>query len=269
MIAAPTSPRATTAVVSSLQEVGDLATFAGRTVTALPRTPRYAAEVLHQAARMISGTAPLLLVMNMFFGFTIVNFAYFFLRAIGAADYTGLATGLGVPRLGAVVMFSYVFTAKVCCGIVAELGAAKISEELDAYEAEGMDPYRYVFGTRVLAVLIFLPIGAAVSLFGGSLGSYVNVVVILQGLSAESFLHVHWSIMNVQDQLYSFVSMTSVAVVGVIVACFYGSRASGGPAGVGVAVARSLVVNLTLVHLIASFFVITFYGGDAKLPIGG
>ena len=99
-------------------------------------------------------------VMNAFFGFSIMTFAFFFLRSIGASDFVGAATGVRRPApVAATLMFGYVFTAKICCGIAAELGAMKINEEIDAFESTGVDPMRYVVGTRILAVMLFVPVG--------------------------------------------------------------------------------------------------------------
>jgi phospholipid/cholesterol/gamma-HCH transport system permease protein len=226
-------------------------------------------EVLRQAAILIRGTTLLMFVMNAFFGFSIMTFAFFFLRSIGASDFVGAATAFADPRVGATLMFGYVFTAKVCCGMVAELGAMKINEEIDALETEGVSPLRYVVATRLAGALLFTPIAVFVALLAGSAGSYIQAVPVLQGLSPGSFLHYHWEVQNVTDQLLAFIDLATEAVVIVIVSCFYGYRASGGPAAVGSAVARSLLVNIVLVHLIASFFIFVFYGPDPKLPIGG
>jgi phospholipid/cholesterol/gamma-HCH transport system permease protein len=63
--------------------------------------------------------------------------------------------------------------------------------------------------------------------------------------------------------------MGTMAMFIVIVSCFYGYRASGGPASVGSAVARSLLVNIVMVHVIATFYVFVFFGLNPHLPIGG
>lgn len=252
-----------------LEEAGDLTAFAGRSLRALAGTPRYFSEVLRHAAILIRGTTLLLFVMTAFIGTAVINFTYFFLRVIGASDYTGLGPALGIPRIGAIVMFGYVFAAKVGCGITAELGAAKVNEELDAYESEAVDPYRYVVGTRIAAALIYIPIAAAVALVGGFLGSYFTAVIVLEGLSPMAFSSVAWSLQSPMDQVYMLITVAAIAVAIVVVACFYGYRTSGGPAGVGDAVARSVTVNLVLLHVIAAFFAIVFYGTDARVPFGG
>lgn len=72
-----------------------------------------------------------------------------------------------------------------------------------------------------------------------------------------------------RDQLNTFLTITVLGVICALVAMFYGLRASGGPAGVGTASARSIYVNLILVHIIAGLMFVFFYGTDLHLPIGG
>src|SRR5207249_53894 len=98
---------------------------------------------------------------------------------------------------------------------------------------------------------------------------FISAVGVLHGLSADGFLHVHWSIQTISDQVYMLLDVTVIAVATVLAACFYGYRTSGGPSEVGASVARSLVVNLMLVHIIVAFFLMAIYGSDAHLPIGG
>jgi phospholipid/cholesterol/gamma-HCH transport system permease protein len=249
-------------------EAGELTAFSVRALAALPGSTRYASETLRHAAAIIRGTSLLTLVMNAFLGISVVNFGFFFLRSIGASDYTGLASGYVDIRQCANLMFGYVFAAKVCCGFAAELGAMKINEEIKAYESTGVDPMRYVVGTRLLAAAIWVPIGGILALLGSTLGSYTAAVVLLHGLSAPAFLDVHWSVQTISDQLYTLIGIAFIALFTAIAACFYGLRTEGGPSAVGSTVARSLVVNLVLVHLIGVFFAVYFYGTDIRLPIG-
>jgi phospholipid/cholesterol/gamma-HCH transport system permease protein len=166
-------------------------------------------------------------------------------------------------------MFGYVFCAKICCGIAAELGAMKIQQEVDALESTGVDPRRYLIGTRLLGVIVFTPVAAVISLMATVWGSYVIVVWLLQGLSGDALMSVHWSIQSMFDSMYVIVDCMLIAVSTAIVACFYGLRTVGGPAAVGSSVARSLVVNLVIVHLVAALGAVMAFGFDSRLPIGG
>lgn len=252
-----------------LTEFGELTRFAGRSLAALPGTFRYTSEALRQASMMLRGAIPLVFVMQLFQGAVIGTFAFFLLRGIGAADYFGLTTGVVGPRQTNTTMFGYVFTARVCCGIAAELGAMRIQEEVSALEAEGVDPRHYLVGTRLLAVMIFAPVAAFVGLIATLIGAWLIVHVLLGGLSTNTLTTVHWSVQGFGDSIFVVVTCTLIALVTAIVACFYGLRTTGGPAAVGGSVARSIVVNLVLLHMIAACGAVFVFGTDAKLPIGG
>ncbi|MHB8693260.1 MAG: MlaE family ABC transporter permease [Solirubrobacteraceae bacterium] len=254
---------------SLLRETGELMTFAGQSVFALPGSFSYFSEALRHVAMMISGTIGLLFVMEMFQGASIANVGYFLLRGIGASDFFGLLTGFGIPRFTAPLMFGYVFTAKVCCGMTAQLGAMKIQQEVDAFEASGIDPRRYLVGTRLLAVLMFIPVAAFVAYVGDLAGAYGIAVTLAHGLSTTTFFAVHWRVQAPRDLVFMTFTIGTVAVVTSTVACFYGLRTKGGPAEVGSSVARSLVVNLVLLHLIGALFAVIVYGTQANLGIGG
>jgi phospholipid/cholesterol/gamma-HCH transport system permease protein len=252
-----------------LIETGELMAFVGQTLAGLARVPRYSSEVLRQAAILVRGSTLIIFAMTTFIGMTAVTFAYFFLRSAGASDYTGLFTGIVMPRAAVPIMFGYVFSAKVGCGLVAEIGAMRINEEIDAFEVEGVNPMSYVVGTRLIGALIFIPIAVSVALLGGDLGSLFQAVPVLHATSPGGFLHFHWTAQNLTDNLQAYLNCGSMALFIVLTSCFYGYRASGGPAGVGSACARSLLVNIVMVHVIATFWVFIFFGSNPNLPIGG
>jgi phospholipid/cholesterol/gamma-HCH transport system permease protein len=268
-LARPVAPPRQGATSGLLAEAGELTRFGGQSLAALPFSLKYAAEALRQAAILLRGTVPLMFVMNAFFGCSIMSFAFFFLRSIGASDFAGVPVAFANLRVGAPLMFGYVFASKVCCGFVAEIGAMKINEEISAYEATGIDPLRYVVGTKLLGVLIFLPVGCAVSIVGELAGNYLIGVLILHGVSGQGFLQLYWGAQALSDQFLVFVGQAALGLTAALVACFYGLRTAGGPAAVGNSVARSLVVNLVLVHLFTGFFVVLFYGVNLHMSIGG
>ena len=256
-------------IESLLIEVGDLGYFAWDAIRALPYVPQFASEAFRQASILIRGSTLVIGALVLFIGLTQVNFAYFFLRSAGASDYTGLFSGLTTPRAAVPIMFGYIFAAKVGGGLAAEIGAMRISEEIDAVEAEGVNPMTYLVGTRMAGALIFVPIAVIVALLAGTLGSYLQAIPVLQGISPSSFFHYHWGSQNLLDQFLSFLNLGVQAITIVLVSCYYGYRARGGPTGVGAAVARSLLVNIVLVHVITALFILVFYGLDPRLPIGG
>jgi phospholipid/cholesterol/gamma-HCH transport system permease protein len=264
-----TSTSSRTPVRTALKEAGDLTVFAGQTLGALRGVPRYTAEVLRQAALLIRGSTLVIGFMCALIGISTINFAFYVLQAAGAADYTGVFAGIAGPRASVPLMFGYIFAAKVGCGITAEIGAMRINEEIDGYEAEAIDPLRFVVATRIAAAILFLPLAAIAGLIGILVAQYFQAVIVLDGLSSSAFIDYYWNVQTVFDQLLAMINMGTTVVVVVVVSAFFGYTASGGPAKVGTAVARALVVNLVLVHFVALGYVSVFYGPNPRLPIGG
>jgi phospholipid/cholesterol/gamma-HCH transport system permease protein len=166
-------------------------------------------------------------------------------------------------------MFCFIFSAKVGCGMTSEIGTMRINQEIDAFESTGVDPMRYVIATRLAATLLFLPYAVAISLLALYLGQYFEAITVLHGLAPASFSQVYWGIQTSTDQIFALVTMGVIAVSTTIVSCFYGLRTRGGPAAVGDAVARSVVINLVLGIVIASTFAAGFYGSNLHTSLGG
>ena len=254
---------------NGLEETGGLARFTAQTAVSLPRSARFTAEVFRQLAILVRGSTLLIALMVGFVGFSATNYGYYFLRAAGAADFIGLVPGVTGARLLAPLLFGYAFAAKVGCGLASEIGAMKINEELDAYEVEGVTAQRYVVGTRVLAALLYVPIVTPLALAGATAGAYFGGVVVLNAVPAETFMRFNWANQSIGDQFFALAMIAALAGLIVCVACYYGLRTTGGPAGVGVSVSRSLMINLVLVHVVIGLGDIIVYGTDLGLPIGG
>jgi phospholipid/cholesterol/gamma-HCH transport system permease protein len=254
---------------SLVREAGELAAFAWAALKALAQTPRHVSEVLRQTAILVRGSTLIIGAMSFLISYSVINFGYYVLRSISATDYLGVVSGIITPRSTTPLMFGYIFAAKVGCGMVAEIGAMKVNQEIEAYESEGVDPMRYVVATRLAAALLFLPVAAFVALVAGTGGDYFAAIPVLHGLSPSAFNTYHWGIQTWTDQFLSVACMAALAITIVIVSCFYGLRASSGPSSVGAAAARSLIVNLVAVHVIESSYVALVYGVNAKVPIGG
>lgn len=270
--AAPTDdedePRAVSGVTAAAQEFGELLRFTGRGLLALPGTVKYFSEVLRQLAVIVPATILLMAFMQVMIGITACNFVYFLLKALGATDFTGIGGSLTL-RTACVSMSGYVFVSKVCGGFVAELGAMKINQEIDALESTGVDPLTYVVGTRVMAAILFIPIAAAVSVIFFYAGYYLTGVIVLQGVDSAGMNQFYWGTQSIGDFMYIVVSITGVVLTTAFSACFYGLRARGGPSAVGEAVAHAIVINLMVISVLGMVLVTLWYGGSFGLPIGG
>jgi phospholipid/cholesterol/gamma-HCH transport system permease protein len=264
----PPPPAPPGVAAGGLAEFGQLVRFTARAVASLPGTTRYFSEVLRQLALMLPGTLLLLVGLEFIIGLSGANFTYFLLKALGASDFTGIGGSL-TQRTACVSMFGYVFVSKVCGGFVAEIGAMQINQEIDALESTGVDPMKYVVGTRVAASLLFVPISLFFTLFGFWFGYHTTAVTILHGVDGTGLDQFFFGTQSIKDVAYVGVSNLLMVLSTVFVACFYGMRARGGPTAVGDAVARAVLVNLVAISIAGLVIVTLWYGGNFGLPIGG
>lgn len=253
----------------AIREAGQLGAFSVAAVRALRGCLHYAAEVLRQTALLIFGTAIVLIGMQLVIGGECALFGSYFTRAYGANGYVGLVTAICGVREMAPYMFGYIFAAKVGCGLVAEIGSMRINEEIDAMAVMGIDPMRYIVATRLLAAWLFIPFVFGAGIAVHMLANYLVVVLQIQEVSQGGWEGAHWTFQTPIDIAYSMIKALVMGTAIVLVGMFYGYRARGGPSGVGAATARSMVVNLVLIHVIGGTLTMVFWGFNSNLPVGG
>jgi phospholipid/cholesterol/gamma-HCH transport system permease protein len=263
-----TVPKKPSAAGALLTEAGDVVGFSGQAVFHAAGAGRYFAEILRQCGILVTGTTLVIMGMVMVVGGECGLFVVYALRPIGAGSFAGLATNLcGVREMWG-YMFSYVFAAKVGCGLVAEIGSMRISDEIDALESVGIDPMRYVVATRLLAVWMTVPFMYACAMVFGTIGSWLVVVVQLKGVSLGQWITVHFATQTLTDNFLSVFKVAVIATFIALVGMYYGYKARGGPVGVGAATARSMIVNLVMIHVVGAALT-TLFWGNARTPIGG
>ena len=145
----------------------------------------------------------------------------------------------------------------------------RISEEIDALEVMGFDSMLFLCATRLLAAWIVLPFMYIAAVGAGFFASYLAVVVQIGEVSQGGYSLIFWQFQNPPDLLFSAIKAMAMATVIVLVGCYYGYNASGGPVGVGTATAKSMVLNIVLVHLVGMLGTQVFWGANPRAPIGG
>lgn len=252
-----------------LVEAGQIGAFGARAFVELPGTLRYAAEMMRQVGLLITGSALVLWAMQFTFGLTCGNESVYVLRGYGASSYAGVFSALCPIREATPFMFAYMVGAKIGCGYVAEIGSMRINEEIDAMESLGINPMRYLVGTRLLAnILVSAPI-FIVGLLLFYLGEVFVILFQIGEISQGAWESVHWAFTDLPSVFFSYFKTLVMWVAIVIAAMYYGFNARGGPVGVGEATARSMVVALMLTMVLNEGFTFFFWGVDAKLPVGG
>jgi phospholipid/cholesterol/gamma-HCH transport system permease protein len=193
----------------------------------------------------------------------------YFNRANGTTQYAGVFAAWCDLREIVPYAFGYMMAAKVGTGIVAELGSMRISDEIDALEVMGISGITFLCATRLLAAWLVLPFVYLVSIAAGFLASWLVIVQQIGDVSNGGFQLIFWEFQNAPDLLYSLIKAMAMATVIVLVGCYYGYNASGGPVGVGTATAKSMVLNIVSVHLIGMLGTQLFWGANPRAPIGG
>jgi phospholipid/cholesterol/gamma-HCH transport system permease protein len=254
-----------------LDSFGEVARFASR-VAGLVYSGRvfpYFGEALRQAGILIFGSALIVWAFVFILGLQCgLQGAYFF-RAQGVPGYAGLFAAWCDLREALPYAFGYILSAKVGTGIVAELGAMRISDEIDALEVMGIPPVTFLAGTRLLAAWIAFPFMYLVGIGVMYFASYFSVVDQIGDVSSGGYLLIFWMFQDPLDLTFSLIKGMVMATAIVLVGCYYGYTASGGPVGVGTATAQSMVVNIILVHIIGMLGTVVFWGSTPRAPIGG
>jgi len=255
--------------LSSVGEVGRFGSNVVRDVWGF-RVFRFFGETLRQSGILIISSTLVIwgLVFIAGLGSCGIEGAYF-TQSQGAPDYAGVFTAWCNLREVVPYVFGYMMAAKVGTGIVAELGAMRISDEIDALEVMGVDSMTFLCATRLLAAWLVLPFMYIGAIGVAYLGSYIAVVDQVKSASSGGYFLLFWQFQNPDDFLFSLIKGMSMATVIVLVGCYYGYNASGGPVGVGTATAKSMVLNLVAVNLIGMLGSQVFWGANPRAPIGG
>ncbi len=254
-----------------LDSLGEIARFCGRVMALVytGRVFRFFGEALRQAGILITGSAIVIWGLTFILGLQCGIEGAYFSRSVGAPSNAGTFAAWCDLREVIPYAFGYMMAAKVGTGIVAELGAMRISDEIDALEVMGVNPMIFLCATRLLGAWIVLPFLYLIGIGVGYVASWIAVVKQIGDVSSGGYFLIFWEFQNPPDLIFSLIKGMVMATVIVTVGCYYGYNASGGPVGVGTATAKSMVLNIVLVHIIGMLGTLVFWGANPRAPIGG
>ncbi|WP_007024623.1 MlaE family ABC transporter permease [Saccharomonospora iraqiensis] len=263
---------------ASLEGLGTQLLFYVRALAWAPRTVRrYSRETLRLLTEVcfgsgglavIGGTLGVMIGMTMFTGLIVGMQGYAALDQLGTAALTGFISAYFNTREVAPLAAGLALSATVGCGFTAQLGAMRISEEIDAMEVMGVPSLPYLVTTRVLAgVTAVIPLYAV-----GLLSSYLasrQITIWMYGQSAGTYDHYFNLFLPPEDVLYSFGKVLIFSTIVIMSHCYYGYTAKGGPAGVGVAVGRAVRTSIVLVAVLDFFLSLAIWGASTTVRISG
>jgi phospholipid/cholesterol/gamma-HCH transport system permease protein len=262
----------------SLEHYGDQLLFYVKALAWAPRAiRRYPREIINTLAEitfgvggltLIAGTVGVIAFLAFFAGTEVGIQGYASLSQIGVAKFSAFISAYFNTREVAPLVASIALAATVGCGYTARLGAMRISEEIDALEVMGIPSLPFLVTTRMIAAFI-----AVIPLYVVALcASYLSprlIVTLIYGQSPGTYDHSFIQFLPPIDMLWSFGKLLFLSVAIILIHCYYGYTASGGPAGVGMAVGRAIRTSIVTVVVADFFLSFAIWGSTTTVRITG
>ncbi len=273
--------RAAIAAGSALEEVGRQLGFYVRilyeTVVHLVIRLRYRNVILNLVSDITIGAGALIVGAGMVF--VIFSMSFFTgtqvgmqgfrgLEQIGAEAFIGLVGAYANTREITPLIAGVAFAAQVGAGYTAELGAMRISDEIDALEVMSVPTFVYLVCTRVVAAVTAIIPLYLLSLYASFVATKL-IAVWFFGMSEGIYDYYFRLYLPPIDLLYSLAKAAIFAVAVALIHCYYGFYASGGPEGVGVATGRAIRLSITTVVVLNLLLSLLFWGGGDTVNLSG
>jgi len=259
-----------------LDSVGHIAWFVVTAVGSIGHAMRYyRKETLRLIAEIgmgtgamavIGGTVAIVGFVTLSGGSLIAIQGFASLGNIGVEAFTGFFAALVNVRIAAPVQAGIALASTVGAGATAELGAMRISEEIDALEVMGIKSISYLVSTRILAGFVVIIPLYAMAILASFIAAQVTTTL-FYGQSTGTYEHYFNTFLRPDDVAWSFVQAIIISVIVMLNHCYYGFYASGGPVGVGEAVGRSMRASLIAIVLVVLFASLALYGTDANFNL--
>ena len=250
-------------------------------VTALVWAPRavkrYKKEVLRLLGEVtlgsgslavIGGTVGVIAMLTFFTGTNVGLQGYAALNQLGTAAFSGFVSAYFNTREIAPLVAGIALAATVGCGFTAQLGAMRISEEIDALEVMAIPSLPFLVTTRIIGGLIAIIPLYVVGLLSSYFATRLTVTQFF-GQSTGTYDHYFNQFLPPGDVLWSFGKVLVFAVVVILIHCYHGYNASGGPAGVGVAVGRAVRTSIVAINVIDLFLSMAIWGTTTTVRLAG
>ena len=233
-------------------------------------TARLISEITLGSGALIvgAGTAGVIFFMAFFTGTQVGLEGFKGLQLIGAEAFTGFVSAFANTREITPLIAGVTLAAQVGAGFTAELGAMRVNEEIDALEVMAVRPVPYLVSTRIIAALVAITPLYLISLFSSYIATEL-VVTKLLGLSGGTYEHYFTLFLPPVDVLYSLIKAALFAVTVALIHCYYGFNASGGPAGVGIAVGKAIRASIVAVNILNLMLSSFMWGVEDTVRIAG
>jgi phospholipid/cholesterol/gamma-HCH transport system permease protein len=261
-----------------LRGIGQWTLFVGQTFFYLPLTVRrYSRQTLAATINLAwgrgslivdGGTISVLLILGTAVGASLAIEALATLNIIGFGALSGLIGGVGAVRVIGPLVAGIAFTAQAGTRMTAEIGAMRISEEIDAVEAMGLRPIPFVVGTRLIGGMLCVIPGYLLTLVA-TFFILETVVVAFNGEPGGTYDHYFIQFLTPIDLLYSLIKASTYCIAATLIHCYYGYFASGGPVGVGEASGRAVRTSLVTIMVLDFTTTVLLWGLQPEFVFKG
>jgi len=257
------------AAENQVRFLGDMMIFTGRALRGIPLTMRrYRQEVMRQMGQLtlgtglfitFTGTLGVVVAESLFIGVEVGVEGFQSLNIIGIAPLTGFVSAYANTREIAPLIAAVAVASQIGCKFTSQLGAQRISEEIDALEVMAIPSIPYMVTARIIAAFtVIIPL-YLVALFGSYLATEYTVTIFF-GQSMGTYLHYFTLFLRPMDVVYSVIKVIIFTIIITIVHTYYGYNASGGPAGVGRATARAIRASTVMIAVTDVLMTMLFWG---------
>jgi phospholipid/cholesterol/gamma-HCH transport system permease protein len=266
------------AVNRRLELLGHQLRFYGSSLAWTPRAAvRYRREVMSVLSdasfgsgglAIVGGTVGVMIALSYAVGAEVGMQSHASLDQIGAGNFTAFLSAYFNTREAAPLIAGVALAATIGCGFTAQLGAMRINEEVDALEVMAVPSIPYLVTTRMIAAVIAVVPLYAIGIFSSYLATRM-VTTWHYGQSAGTYDHYFLQYLAPVDVMWSFGKVLVFAAVIILVHCYHGFHATGGPAGVGVAVGRAIQTSIVALTVMDFFMSFAIWGSTTTVRITG
>ncbi|MFC9998614.1 MlaE family ABC transporter permease [Nocardia sp. NPDC127526] len=288
MMAAPYRPKAMVlarpavrlggAARGGVEGLGFTLLFIWQALSSIPLTlSRYRAQTMRTITDMTwgrgsilvgGGTVPMLTVLGVSMGAGVAIQAFPILDMIGLGPVAGVVSAFANTRELAPIAAAIGFAAQAGCRMTAEIGSMRISEEIDAIESLGLRSVPFVVTTRIIAGAVAIVPTFLIALILSYL-SCETVIVLLHGQAGGTYDHYFSQFASAGDILAAVLKILVFAVAIILIHCYHGFFAAGGPEGVGIASGRAVRASFVAIIGLDMVLTLLLWGVGSSIEFTG
>ncbi|NMN99184.1 MlaE family ABC transporter permease [Antrihabitans stalactiti] len=265
-------------ITRPFETIGFALSFAWQALSAIPLTlKKYRAETMRTITDMTwgrgslivgGGTVPMLIVLGMVMGASVGIESFATLDMIGLGPVTGVVSAFANTRELAPIAAGIGFAAQAGCRMTAQIGSMRISEEIDALEALGLRSIPYVVTTKVIAGAVAIVPTFLIAL----ILSYMScsaVIVVLHGQASGVYDHYFFQFVSGWDVTAAVIKILIFGIAVILIHCYQGFVATGGPEGVGIASGRAVRASFVAIIALDMVLSIALWGFNSSISFTG